>query len=111
VYAENQAVRWVADLAGLPAEAGGTLSVTRAGADLIRDAEHVRLLVEPDLTALLFERVGWATRTTPAGARLLDEQIAFVTATRHAERVCTRFAIVNPLTTADDLALIIDSMR
>ena len=34
-----------------------------------------------------------------------------MTPTRHAGQVCTRFAIVNPLTTPDDLALIIDSMR
>ena len=34
-----------------------------------------------------------------------------MTPTRHGGQVCTRFAIVNPLTTADDLALIIDSMR
>ena len=44
-------------------------------------------------------------------ARLLADQVAFVTPTRHDGRVCTRFAIVNPLTTVDDLALIIDSMR
>jgi L-2,4-diaminobutyrate decarboxylase len=89
-----------------------TLSVARAGAELIRDAEHVRLLVEPDLTVLVFERIGWdAEDYIRWSARLLDEQIAFVTPTRHAGQVCTRFAIVNPLTTADDLALIIDSMR
>ena len=44
-------------------------------------------------------------------ARLVDEQLGFVTPTRHRGRVCTRFAIVNPQTTADDLALLIDSMR
>jgi len=89
-----------------------TLTVARAGADLIRAAEHVRLLVEPDLTVLVFERVGWDVEDyTRWTARLLDEQVAFVTPTRHAGQVCTRFAIVNPLTTADDLALIIDSMR
>ncbi len=54
---------------------------------------------------------GPTSTTTRWTARLLDEQIAFVTPTKHRGRVCTRFAIVNPLTTADDLALIIDSMR
>ena len=42
--------------------------------------------------------------------RLLDEQLAFVTPTTHAGTVCTRFAIVNPMTTVDDLELLIDSM-
>ncbi len=89
-----------------------TLAVARAGAELIRAAEHLRLLVEPDLTVLIFERIGWTDDDYARwSAHLLDEQFAFVTPTRHRGQVCTRFAIVNPLTTAEDLALIIDSMR
>jgi glutamate/tyrosine decarboxylase-like PLP-dependent enzyme len=89
-----------------------TLTVAREGAELIRRAPHLRLLVEPELTVLIFERVGWDGEDyTRWSARLLDEQVAFVTPSRHAGRVCTRFAVVNPLTTAEDLALIIDSMR
>jgi L-2,4-diaminobutyrate decarboxylase len=89
-----------------------TLTVARAGAELIRAAGHLRLLVEPDLTVLIFERVGWqAEDYAKWSARLLDEQLAFVTPTRHRNQVCTRFAVVNPLTTAADLAMIIDTMR
>ena len=39
-----------------------TLSVARAGAELIRAAPHLRLLVEPDLSVLVFERIGWELR-------------------------------------------------
>ena len=89
-----------------------TLEVARAGAAIIRAADHVRLMVEPDLSVLMFERIGWtADHYARWSARLLAEQVAFVTPTRHRNQPCTRFAIVNPLTTADDLALIIDSMR
>ena len=89
-----------------------TLSVARAGAQLIRAADHVRLLVEPDLSVLVFERLGWqAADYDRWTADLLDRQIGFVTPTRHAGQVCTRFAIVNPLTTVADLDLILDSMR
>jgi len=89
-----------------------TLSITRAGRELIEAADHVRLLVEPELSVLIFERVGWTDADyTIWSRRLLDEGHAFVTPTRHQGRVCTRFAIVNPLTTADDLAGILDSMR
>jgi L-2,4-diaminobutyrate decarboxylase len=89
-----------------------TLSVARAGADLIRKAEHLRLVVEPDLSILVFERFGWSAEDYARWtARTLDEQLAFVTPTTHRGRPCTRFAIVNPLTTEDDLRLIIDSMR
>jgi len=60
---------------------------------------------------LIFERIGWSDDDyTRWSAKLLADQIAFVTPSRHAGRVCTRFAIVNPRTSADDLALIIDSM-
>jgi L-2,4-diaminobutyrate decarboxylase len=61
---------------------------------------------------LIFERIDWSAEDYAQwSARILREQVAFVTPTRHAGRVCTRFAIVNPLTTCDDLALILDSMR
>jgi glutamate/tyrosine decarboxylase-like PLP-dependent enzyme len=89
-----------------------TLRVARAGRALIEAAEHVRLLVEPDLSVLIFERVGWqAEDYTRWTARMLAAGFAFVTPTRHAGRPCTRFAIVNPETTVNDLALIIDSMK
>jgi glutamate/tyrosine decarboxylase-like PLP-dependent enzyme len=89
-----------------------TLRVTRAGADLIRAADHLRLLLEPELSVLVFERIGWdAADYARWSRRLLDEQVGFVTPTRYAGQTCARFAIVNPLTTADDLARIIDSMR
>jgi glutamate/tyrosine decarboxylase-like PLP-dependent enzyme len=89
-----------------------TLTVARQGRELIDAAPHLRLLVEPDLSVLIFERVGWSGDDYARwSARLLDEQQAFVTPTRHGNQVCTRFAIVNPLTTRDDLALIVDSMQ
>jgi glutamate/tyrosine decarboxylase-like PLP-dependent enzyme len=89
-----------------------TLEVTREGAELIRRADHLKLLLEPELSVLVFERIGWTDEDYAQwSARLLGEQIGFVTPTKYAGRTCSRFAIVNPLTTADDLALIIDSMR
>jgi glutamate/tyrosine decarboxylase-like PLP-dependent enzyme len=88
-----------------------TLSVTRAGRDIIDAAPHLTLLVEPDLSILIFERVGWTADDYAAwSARLVEEQIGFVTSTTHQGRVCTRFAIVNPRTTPDDLQLLVDSM-
>ncbi len=89
-----------------------TLDVAREGRRLIDEADHLRLLVEPDLSVLVFERVGWDDDDYARwSAHLLAEQIAFVTPTKHRNKTCTRFAIVNPLTTPDDLALVIDSMR
>ena len=89
-----------------------TLTVTRSGAKLIRAAPHLRLLAEPDLSVLLFERIGWQLVDYERwNAELVAGQVGFVTPSRHQGRTCTRFAIVNPQTTTDDLALLIDSMR
>ena len=88
-----------------------TLTVSRAGAELIRSSPHVRLLLEPELSVLVFERIGWAAADYAAwSSRLLADQLGFVTPTKHRGQVCTRFAIVNPLTTEDDLRLLIDTM-
>ncbi len=89
-----------------------TLAVAREGRTIIDDRAHTRLLVEPDLSVLVFERIGWdGDQYARWSSRILDEQLGFVTPTRHAGQVCTRFAVVNPLTTADDLAQLIDSMH
>jgi len=89
-----------------------TLTVARAGRALIDAAEHLRLLVEPDLSVLIFERIGWEAADYDAwSSRAMHQGFAFVTPTRHDGRVCTRFAIVNPVTTVEDLGQIIDSMR
>ena len=89
-----------------------TLSTARAGRKLIDEAEHLRLLVEPDLSVLIFERIGWGQADYDAWSnRAMLQGFAFVTPTKHNGQVCTRFAIVNPATTPEDLSLIIDSMR
>jgi L-2,4-diaminobutyrate decarboxylase len=88
-----------------------TLSVARAGAELIRAAPHVRLLVEPDLSVLVFERIGWELADYESwNAELVAGQVGFVTPSRHLGRACARFAIINPQTSTADLALLIDSM-
>jgi glutamate/tyrosine decarboxylase-like PLP-dependent enzyme len=89
-----------------------TIEVAHAGAEMIRSREHLRLLLEPQLSILLFERVGWdRDHYARWSSRILDEQVGFVTPTTHAGRVCTRFAVVNPCTTLDDLEMLVDSMR
>jgi len=88
-----------------------TLATARAGREIIDRTPYVNLLLEPDLTVLVFERVGWSAADYAAWSTALwDEQVAFVVPTTHRGRACTRFAIVNPRTTPDDLQLIIDSM-
>ena len=60
----------------------------------------------------MFELEGWARayydRWSPA---LLSSQRAFVVPSSHAGRPNTRFAILNPLTTFEDLVGILDTMK
>ena len=86
--------------------------MSREARRLIDDADHLRLLLEPDLSVLIFERIGWsAADYGDWSARLVREGTAFVTPTRHHGQVCTRIAVVNPMTTVEDVALVLDSMR
>ena len=89
-----------------------TLAVTRAGAELVRAAEHLDLVVESDLSVIVFARPGWEQEDYARwSADLLRRQVGFLVPTRHRGRPCARLAVVNPLTTVDDLREIFDSLR
>jgi glutamate/tyrosine decarboxylase-like PLP-dependent enzyme len=77
----------------------------------ISSRDGLRLVRDPQLSVVVFERDGW-TREDYAtwSARLLDEQRAFVTPSSHAGRPNTRFAIISPMTTLDQLVGILDTM-
>jgi glutamate/tyrosine decarboxylase-like PLP-dependent enzyme len=88
-----------------------TLRVARESAEEIRRRPHVELLLEPDLTVLIFRRIGWdAADYHSWSRRLLAEGYAFVTPTTHQGETCTRIAIVNPRTTVSDIVGILATM-
>ena len=88
-----------------------TLRVTREGAELVRSSPHLELILEPELSVVLFRRVGWAHADYKAWS---DQQLAteqsFVTPTAWGDETVLRWCIVNPLTTVDDLAAIVASL-
>jgi L-2,4-diaminobutyrate decarboxylase len=88
-----------------------TLRVARAGADLVRRASHLELLLEPELSIVLFRRVGWDATTYQAWSddQLATEQSFVMPTAWHGETVL-RWCIVNPLTTVEDLQAIVDSL-
>jgi glutamate/tyrosine decarboxylase-like PLP-dependent enzyme len=87
------------------------LDVTRQGAQLIDDAEHLELIMDPELSVLLFRRTGWGPADYQAWSdRLLEEGTAFVTPTSWNGEVVLRLCIINPLTSVDDLRIIVDSL-
>ncbi|GAA1441871.1 pyridoxal phosphate-dependent decarboxylase family protein [Leifsonia poae] len=88
-----------------------SLRLTQRIAAEIESREGFRLVRQPQLSVVVFERDGWDRADYSAwSARLLDEQRAFVTPSSHAGRPNTRFAILNPMTTFEQLVGILDTM-
>ncbi|TAM70645.1 MAG: aspartate aminotransferase family protein [Microbacteriaceae bacterium] len=91
---------------------GASISLAQKIADEIESRDGLRLVRAPQLSVVVFERDGWMRDDYAAwSARLLDEQRAFVTPSSHRGRPNTRFAIVNPMTTFEQLTGILDTMR
>jgi glutamate/tyrosine decarboxylase-like PLP-dependent enzyme len=88
-----------------------TLRVAHEGARLIAAAPHLRLIMEPELSVVLFERTGWTAVEYQAWSdRMLGEQRAFVVPTAWAGETVLRICVVNPRTTLDDIRMLIDSL-
>lgn len=89
-----------------------TLATTRAAAELIRDADHLELLVEPELSIVVFRRIGWSVEQYRAwsAAELASGELFVVPTSWHGEPAL-RICIVNPLTTPDDIAVLVESLR
>jgi len=89
-----------------------TLTVAHAGARLIAAAPHLQLLMEPELSVVLFRRIGWTPQQYQAWSdRLLEQQLAFVVPTAWAGETVLRICVVNPRTTLADIGLLIDSLE
>jgi glutamate/tyrosine decarboxylase-like PLP-dependent enzyme len=89
-----------------------TLDTAAAATRMVREAPHTELLLEPELTVVLFRRTGWGPDDYRAWSdRALAEGIALCVPTTWRDETVLRFCIVNPRTTADDIALVLDSMR
>jgi glutamate/tyrosine decarboxylase-like PLP-dependent enzyme len=89
-----------------------TLRVARGAADVITGAPHTELLFEPELSILLFRRLGWGPSDYQRWSdRELAAGRAFVTPTNWEGEVLLRLCIVNPLTTVDHIREIVDSLH
>jgi L-2,4-diaminobutyrate decarboxylase len=89
-----------------------TLRVAHEGAELIRASEHCELVLEPELSVVVFRRTGWTAAEYAAwSAQQLAEETAFVVPSAWNGETVLRYCVVNPNTTVDDLAAIIDSLK
>lgn len=90
-----------------------TATVLRAReiSEEIKKRPYLRLVREPQLSIVAFERVGWdGGQLAQWSERLLDRQQAFVRPSSYHGRPHLRFAIINPLTTFEQLAAILDTL-
>jgi L-2,4-diaminobutyrate decarboxylase len=78
----------------------------------IKNRDYLELVREPELSVVVFERVGWSQKDYDDwSAGLLRSGFAFVVPSSHRGRPNARFAIVNPRTEMADLVEILESMR
>jgi len=88
-----------------------TLETARSAARLVDGCAATELLMEPELSIVLFRRVGWTPAQYQAWS---DAELAggraFVVPTTWQGEVVLRFCIVNPLTTADDIRAILATL-
>jgi len=89
-----------------------TLEVAHRGAELIRASDHLELVLEPELSVVVFRRVGWTPdQYREWSDRQLADQQFFVVPTSWDGETVLRYCVVNPLTTVDDLAAMFESLR
>jgi sulfur transfer protein SufE len=78
----------------------------------MRAASHLELLLEPELSTVMFRRRGWTPDQYQAWSdRMVAEGLMFVVPTAWAGETALRICIVNPLTTVDDIALMIEELH
>ena len=74
-------------------------------------AAHLELLVEPELSIVLFRRVGWDDRQYAVWSQeLFARGIGYVVPTVVADRPALRMCFVNPATTTDHVAAILATL-
>jgi glutamate/tyrosine decarboxylase-like PLP-dependent enzyme len=89
-----------------------TLSTARAfAADVASRPEHFDLLLEPDLSVVLFRCRGWDDDDYRAWTRdRAREGAALIVPTKWQGETCYRVCVVNPRTTPGALAALLDDM-
>jgi glutamate/tyrosine decarboxylase-like PLP-dependent enzyme len=87
------------------------LSVTRAAAEEIRRHPQLELVMEPELSVVLFRRLGWGAEDYEAWwRRLLEAQVGFVQPTSWEGEKVGRLCFVNPLTRMEHVRAILGTL-
>jgi glutamate/tyrosine decarboxylase-like PLP-dependent enzyme len=87
------------------------LALTRETTEEIGRRDALELVLEPELSVILFRRVGWSGEDYARVCReLMQRQVAFVMPTSWQKEKVMRFCFVNPQTTMADVLPVLDAM-
>ena len=87
------------------------IELAHLAARMIDDAPSLELILEPELSVVLFRCVGWDADDYQAWSdRALADGLALVVPTVYEGETVFRFCFVNPTTTTDDVAAILAAM-
>lgn len=88
-----------------------SLTMAREAAVRIAAAPHLELVAEPELSVVLFRRLGWIPGDYQRWSdEALATGVAFVVPTRHGDETVGRLCFINPTTTSDDIDVVIASL-
>ncbi|HSX98126.1 MAG TPA: pyridoxal-dependent decarboxylase, partial [Streptomyces sp.] len=89
-----------------------TLATSRLVTDAIRASDHLRLIIDPELSVVLFERPGWSPQDYAAwSARAAETGTILCVPTLWNGETVLRMAFVNPETDADDVIRTLHTLR
>jgi glutamate/tyrosine decarboxylase-like PLP-dependent enzyme len=87
------------------------LALTRAVADDVRRRPALELVLEPELSVVMFRRLGWERANyVDWSGRHLAAQTAFVLPSSWGDEPVMRFCFVNPRTRFEDVSALLDTL-
>lgn len=88
-----------------------SLELTQQTADLIRATPELELVLDPELSVVIFRRVGWDQARYDAWSdQALADDLTLTVATKWQGEHVLRFCFINPRTTLDDVRMILASL-
>lgn len=88
-----------------------TIELATTAAELIEASPVLEVVGEPSLSIVCFRRIGWTSEQYQEWSDLLLRRgLAFVTPSAVDGETVLRFCFINPLTTSDDIELILSTL-
>jgi glutamate/tyrosine decarboxylase-like PLP-dependent enzyme len=89
-----------------------SIATTSYAVERLREIDGVELVMEPELTVILFRKAGWDAGRFQAWARdLLAREVAFVAPTRWKGETVGRLVFLHPLTTESIVDEVLATLR